>query len=262
MPTVEKTFDGQFVWTDLSSDRVQESKEFYAEVLDWKFEDESIGDEGIYSTGLVDGKPAGAIASQEPGQGETKWNVYFQTSDVAATTERVRTAGGTVVAEPFDVFELGRMAIYKDPAGAAFCGWQPKESKGFGVANEHGANGWIELATRDHRVKDFYAKVFDWELNEIPMGPEAKDPYIIFKKGENFVGGMATMTADWGDYPVCWTVYWDVENVDKAVEVAQTKGKVLFPAIDTPPGRMAFIADPSGAPCAIITPNPDFDPGI
>ena len=50
---------------------------------------------------------------------------------VEATVGLVDKAGGTVVMQPFDVMDAGRMAIIQDPTGAIIAVWQAK--------NQHGA---------------------------------------------------------------------------------------------------------------------------
>jgi uncharacterized protein len=37
-----------------------------------------------------------------------------------AAAAKAREAGGTVVSEPFDVIDAGRMAVITDPEGAVF----------------------------------------------------------------------------------------------------------------------------------------------
>ena len=51
--------------------------------------------------------------------------------------------------EPMDVTDIGRMAVFADPEGAAIGVWQPKTFKGAELANEAGAFAWNELNTRD-----------------------------------------------------------------------------------------------------------------
>ena len=88
---------------------------------------------------LVD--PAGAPAT-------ATWNTYIWVDDVDASVATAREAGGTVVSEPFDVMDAGRMAVVADPEGAAFCLWQAA-AQGRAVVNEHGALNFNGLATRD-----------------------------------------------------------------------------------------------------------------
>ena len=40
--------------------------------------------------------------------------------------------------EPSDVMDAGRMAVFTDPEGAAFCVWEARGHKGARVVNEHG----------------------------------------------------------------------------------------------------------------------------
>ena len=66
--------------------------------------------------------------------------------------------------EPFDVMDAGRMAVFADPEGAAFCVWQAKEHKGAQIVNEHGSVNFNGLNTRDPEgAKAFYGSVFGWE---------------------------------------------------------------------------------------------------
>ena len=46
--------------------------------------------------------------------------------------------------------DAGRMAVFTDPEGAAFCVWEAKENKGAQIVNEPGSlnfNGDLTLAT-------------------------------------------------------------------------------------------------------------------
>ena len=67
------------------------------------------------------------------------WNLYVTVEDVDATAGKVGEAGGQVLAEPFDVFDAGRMAVIADPSGAVLCLWQPGTNIGAEVVNEPGA---------------------------------------------------------------------------------------------------------------------------
>ena len=99
------------------------------------------------------------------------WNTYIWVDDVDASVATVREAGGTVVTEPFDVMDAGRMAVVADPEGAPFCLWQAGQHKGATVVNEHGALNFNGLATRDvERAKAFYGAVFGWEVLSLPAG--------------------------------------------------------------------------------------------
>ena len=45
------------------------------------------------------------------------------------------SAGGGVLAAPFDVLPAGRMAVLTDPAGAPFCAWEAGDRNGAQLVN-------------------------------------------------------------------------------------------------------------------------------
>ncbi len=51
------------------------------------------------------------------------------------TADKVEAAGGTVVVEPMDVMDIGRVAFSADPTGAVFGVWQPKTFTGADLVN-------------------------------------------------------------------------------------------------------------------------------
>jgi hypothetical protein len=53
--------------------------------------------------------------------------------------------------------------------------------------------------------------------------------------------------------PSYWLVYFGVASTDTTVEVATGKGaQLLVGPVDSPAGRFAMLADPEGAPFAVI----------
>ena len=77
-------------------------------------------DEFRYSTlGSGEAQKAGVMDDGNlPSEG-SHWTVYLRTRDVDATVERTTELGGSVVMKPEDT-PYGRLAVVKDPAGAAF----------------------------------------------------------------------------------------------------------------------------------------------
>ena len=51
--------------------------------------------------------------------------------------------------DPFDVLDVGRMAMVQDPTGAVVALWEPRRHAGAGLAGEANAICWNELATTD-----------------------------------------------------------------------------------------------------------------
>ena len=96
------------------------------------------------------------VAAGSPPQQEgmpSHWTTYLASDDVDATAGKVREAGGTVLMDPFDVFDSGRMTVAQDPTGAVFGIWQAGEHHGAELANEPGSFTWNEVQTPDARCR-------------------------------------------------------------------------------------------------------------
>lgn len=109
---------------------------------------------------------------------------------------------------------------------------------------------WLELATSDQNAgKKFYADLFGWEINDMPMGPG--EFYTIFRVDGRDVAAACTLQKDEAvmGVPPHWSIYIAVDNADQsAAKASSLGGKVLAPAFDVfDAGRMAVIQDPTGA---------------
>jgi uncharacterized protein len=235
---------GTFCWVDLNTDDQDASKAFYAGLLGWEYEDTPIGDGIHYSMAQVDGLDVAAIAPMPPGTEVTHWNCYVSVEDADATAALAGEHGATVVAEPFDVFDAGRMAIFADPQGAMLSVWQPKEHIGAGLVNAPGALSWNDLITPDLEASaDFYRAVFGWRIEETP-GSDGQ--YWSISNGERLNGGLMPMPP--GAHPA-WNLYFAVDDADAAVARAgELGGETVMGPMDIPNGtRLAVIRDPQGA---------------
>ena len=104
------------------------------------------------------------------------WNTYVWVDSADETAAKVREAGGSVLKEPFDVMDAGRMGVFADPEGAVFCVWQPKQHKGSRLVNEHGTVNFNTLQTRDpDGAKAFYGAVFGWGVLDLGGGAAVDD---------------------------------------------------------------------------------------
>ena len=141
-------------WTDLATTDQEGAKGFYAGAVRVGVR----GHGGRRGRDLLDGEaerplrrrdcPPSAPRDAEQGI-PPHWNLYVTVEDVDAAAGKVAEAGGQVLAEPFDVFDAGRMAVIADPTGGVFCLWQAGTNIGAEVVNEPGAMAWADLATTD-----------------------------------------------------------------------------------------------------------------
>jgi predicted enzyme related to lactoylglutathione lyase len=114
-------------WVDLATKDPAAAREFYAKVLGWQIEVNPDPQYGGYGLARIGGQDAAGIGGTQSPDQPTAWSFYIGTDDLAATTERVKAAGGSVMAEPFDVGDQGRMAVFQDPTGAFISAWEPAQ---------------------------------------------------------------------------------------------------------------------------------------
>jgi len=245
-------------WVDLGTPDIGRAADFYGGLFGWDVpESENAEQTGGYRQAMKGGKPvAGMMPLMQEGQ-PPAWSTYVSVADADTTAAAVTANGGTQVAEPMDVMELGRMAVFTDPTGAFFGIWQPGTFHGAELVNEAGTVGWNELGTRDTAAaKEFYGAVFGWGYDDEPS--DRVGIYTIWKAGDAMVGGMIDLNALEmpAEIPANWLVYFTVEDADATVEKVQSGGgSVMNGPIDIPVGRFAVVADQFGAPFAVMAPS-------
>lgn len=112
---------GNFYWNELNTRDAGAAKAFYGALVGWTFDEMRMA-EGTYWVAMQDGKPAAGIFTMSELEFEgvpEHWFTYLAVDDVDTRVERVSAAGGQVIRPPFDVPGVGRIAIVKDPMGAA-----------------------------------------------------------------------------------------------------------------------------------------------
>jgi len=257
-------------WIDTSQADPKAAVAFYGDLFGWELEDvmpENAG--GNYFMARLHGGDVAAIGSLgEDAPPTPVWNTYVWVDSADDAAAKARAAGGTVIAEPFDVMDAGRMAVLADPEGAVLCVWQAKNHKGASVVNEHGALVFNGLATRDpKRAEAFYNAVFGWRSLAMPSGlmwtlpgygdhleertPGLRDQMAQMNAPEGFIDVVAAIDPiadDDTETPAHWTVTFAVDDVDTAASAARKLGgQVITGPVDAPWTRTAVIRDPQGA---------------
>jgi predicted enzyme related to lactoylglutathione lyase len=235
---------GTFSWTDLSTPEPEAAKRFYGGLFGWEAEDLPMPDGGVYTMLRLDGKSAAAVSAAREGQ-MTAWLSYITVDDVDAIARRAGELGGTVLAEPFDVMDAGRMSVLQDPTGAVFAIWQPRQNIGSEIVNVPGAVTLNQLNTTDpERAQEFYAQLFGWRIEQVQGGEQA---YWGIYNGERLNGGMMQLPAEMGA-PSHWLVYFGIDDIDAAAErIGGSGGTVMLPTMDVPGGQILVAQDAEGA---------------
>lgn len=252
--------NGTPCWVDLAAPDVGAATKFYGELFGWTAfvaPDQQFGGYAMMNQG--DSAVAGIGPMMQPGQ-PSAWTTYLAVDDADATAAKITEAGGTVMAPPFDVGTVGRMAIFADPTGAVGGIWQKIDFFGAQVVNEPGTLSWNELATRDaDRAKTFYTDAFG--LTPTRSTTSGDTEYYELQAGGRPVAGLMPMTGpDFPpELPPHWLTYFAVADCDATVaKLTALGGTVAKAPTDIPPGRFSVVLDPNGAAFAVIALNPDF----
>jgi uncharacterized protein len=258
-------------WIDTSQPDPEAAVDFYNALFGWEFEDVMPpGAPGKYFIGRIRGLDVGAVGSIPEGAPQVAtWNTYIWVDSADDTAAKVKEAGGSVMMEPFDIMDSGRMAVFTDPEGAVFMVWQANQHRGSQLVNEHGSNNFNNLNTRDlESAKAFYGAVFGWETLDLDggavmwalpaYGDHLEELTPGLRKGmeemgaprgfEDVVAGINLIRDDQPDTPAHWGLTFAVDDADAiAAKAEELGGKVIMPPFDAPWVRMAVLADPQGA---------------
>jgi uncharacterized protein len=254
MPTRESIPVGAPCWIDLTSSDTARSRDFYCNLFGWTAEEPAPEFGGYFNFQKHGGRIAGCMSTRDGANTPDAWSVYLTTDDARKTVAAAAASGAQVHVPPMDVADLGTMAVIGDPGGAGIGLWQPGAHKGFAVTAEAGAPSWFELYTRDYGTAvDFYRNVFRWTTEVASDTPEFR--YTTLKHGDEMLAGIMDASGFLPEgVPAHWMVYFGVEDTDAAVaRVVELGGSIVQPAEDTPYGRLAEAADPTGARFKLIS---------
>ena len=245
-------------WVELSTPDADASAAFYGELMGWSAtEPGPVEETGGYRMFQQDGQSVGGLMHHMQEGQPTAWATYVSVADADETAAKVKATGGSVLVEPMDVMDIGRMAFFADPAGAAFGVWQPKTFAGADLVNEPNSLCWNEVLTRDAAAGTaFYPAVFGWDPRR-PQFEGAPESYTVWELGGRPVGGMMEMSEPWfpPEIPPHWSVCFAVADCDGTVAKARELGAaVTNEPMDMPIGRFAGLVDPQGASFTVMQP--------
>lgn len=252
---ITKAKPGNFCWYELATTNQEAAKKFYGGLFGWTADDYPMGPHGYYTTFQLRGKKVGACYTMMPEQTQQgvppHWGTYVagNADELAA---RTKSLGGSVLVEPMDVYDFGRMTVLRDPTGAVISVWQPKQHHGVELAGEANTFCWSELMTRDtDAATKFYTSLFGWKTK---VSDAAGFAYTHWQNDGADIGGMMAIQEQWGPMPANWGNYVQVANCDETVAKATSLGgKACMPPTDIPnTGRFAMLQDPQGAMISVI----------
>jgi predicted enzyme related to lactoylglutathione lyase len=251
---------GRFCWIELMTTDVAAAKSFYGEVLGWRYQDSPMPGGETYTTAQRGTDAVAGIYRLGEELMRHKipphWDSYVAVEDCDGAAARVGELGGKVVRSPFDIMDVGRMAVLEDPTGASLCVWQANKHPGFAhfAMGQTGVPCWYELVTSNpDRAVGFYRQLFSWQPEHRRFGDLC---YTVITHGGQPIGGVTELDERMQQMgvPSHWMVYFHVESRDGTVARAQKLGATpLAQAEIEEVGRIATLRDLQGVPFAILS---------
>jgi hypothetical protein len=257
---------GSFVWYELITPDPDGAKAFYDAVVGWTIEATASFPNGYRMIGRSDGKSAGGLLPLTDEMREhgarPVWLGYIAVDDVDDEVARIEADGGKALMPPFDIPDVGRVAMVADPQGAPFYVMKPippagqpdAESDVFSVDQPQHVR-WNELSTSEQdSAIGFYTRRFGWaQEGDMDMGEYGR--YAFIQRGGLMIGAIMPRMPD---MPVSlWTYYIGVDDIDRAAAAVNAGGgKILNGPMEIPGGEYALNGmDPQGAAFGLVGPR-------
>jgi uncharacterized protein len=256
---------GSVWWIDVSSTDPAGSRDFYAGLFGWRYQNSLGSRRGQYITALSAGRPVAGLAgvAVPPGQ-PAAWRLYLASANIAYAAQVVTRYGGQVLEGPVDAPGPGRVLVGSDPTGAVIGFWQPTAPWELHTSGP-GSLCWAELNTWDGpRADEFFATLFGYRQQQIGDGTSVD--YTVWSQAGRTVLGRLQMNEEWADPDTSahWLLHFAVDprrGTDAMVDrVLQLGGQVEFDPYDIELGRVARVTDPCGAAFALIDVTQRLEP--
>ena len=254
-PATQEHHVGKVVFVELVTPDLAAAEHFYGTLFGWTFRDIKVGPLD-YAEADLDGRMVGGMVHKEMPAGERRqpsWLTFIAARDADAVEKTAVQNGAKVLRETHDVPGRGRQVILTDPQGAVFAVLASSSGDNPDVLAEPGEWIWSSLITADPDTDAaFYQKLFDYEVYETPA-PDGAEHLTLAT--ENYARASANpLPASKPNLHPHWLNYVRVDDaVATAAKLEALGGRVLVPPrVDRHGGKVAVVADPSGAPFGLL----------
>ncbi|MCY3878721.1 MAG: VOC family protein [Rhodobacteraceae bacterium] len=120
---------GKIYWSELMTRDYEGAKSFYADVCGWTYSYMD-GMESMYALAHAgEDRPVAGIGDMDKmqldGNLPPHWFTYIAVDDIDAAVAAIKSGGGSLKRDVFEVPNIGRIAIVQDPTGAVIGYIQP-----------------------------------------------------------------------------------------------------------------------------------------
>lgn len=229
-----------FNWTDLSTFKIEETKEFYSKLFAWDFYPD-----GDYNVAAIGHDAIAAIYTMPEQFQKLKlpsfWMSYLRVADIEDIYKRARNFPGAIVEiKPEEFQDGGQISLIRDPSGAGFTVYQGPDLKGK-YEDKENAVVWNTLHVNDlDLVKSFYEEVFGFRIVE---SEDLENLYYLYNDKDELIATIEVISDSVKGRYQYWVPIFYVKNIDNFVQRAiELGGKVIMKTLD---GRVT-IEDPQG----------------
>jgi hypothetical protein len=124
-PAAAARSHGSFYWNELRTRDAERARRFYKDTIGWSFEATQTPDGHPYWVAMSGGKPVAGLFSLVSPQFDDvpeSWMSFLAVDDVDKRVAKAIKAGAKLVMPIFDVPNVGRIAMLREPSGAGV-GW-------------------------------------------------------------------------------------------------------------------------------------------
>jgi len=249
---------GKVVWADLVTPDLDGAKRFYGALFGWTFR--SVPGDSNYALALLDGEPVGGLFQKALAAGQSQqpaWLTFLAVRDVDAAQQGALQHGGKVLFKAHNYPHRGRQVVLADPDGAVFAVLAAEGGDPPDYLAAPGEWIWSSLLVADPKQEtDFYKSLFGYDVYDLASegGTEDGAQHYILSSDSYARAGLNGLPADSMRRHPHWLNFVRVADAANAAEKALALGgRVLVePRIDRHGGRLAILADPSGAPFGVM----------
>lgn len=183
------------------------------------------------------------------------WTVRLSVPSIVNAAARVEQLGGKLVLGPVNVPHHGSVVHALDPSGAPVVLWQPPPSWDF-VSGLPSTFSSADLNTHDGTAADhFFSRLFNYKA--VRIGDGQGFDYVAWRLEQQPMLYRYVMGPEYHpDTAPHWVVYFEIDHARgtdaTAGHALMLGGQVVAEPYDSPWGRIAHLADPTGAIFAIV----------
>ena len=246
---------GKVIWAELVTPDLAAAERFYSGMFGWTFQMIHAGHLEYAVAHAVDGDPiAGLLQKPLPSDEhrQSAWLTFIAVRDVDAIERSALANGAKSISKPKSYAGRGRQAVLTDPDGAVFAILASSSGDPPDTLAPPGEWIWSSLLAQDpEREATFYQALFRYDLYDLPRKDGGS--HVILSSDDYARAGVNSMPAGGRRRPHWLNFVRVLSAADAANKAISLGGKVLVPPYeDRHGGKVAVIADPTGAPVGLM----------